>query len=237
MSKQSESLEHSKTLKEKILISIVPILFSLIQRVYVLTLRVKVIGAEHLENLARNNKPWIYSVWHTNVIFTPIFTKKYPATVMISSSRDGELITRVVRQFGHDAVRGSSTRGGLKALKGFISGLKNGGRGGITPDGPLGPAFKMQEGLLIAASRSGAPVVPFYYEASPQWIVEKSWDKQRIPKPFSRVVISFGAPVYVPQGLDEKQYSELSERVQKALLDNVNRCRKELGYGPLDVEY
>lgn len=227
-SEQVKKITLKKRISEALLLAALPGLFSFLQRIYFLTLRIVEVGLDQIEDLEKNKQPYIYAVWHTNVLFTPIFARKRPAYVMISASRDGELITRVVRKFGHDSVRGSTTRGGLKALKEFIKIVKSGNRGAITPDGPLGPAFTMQDGVITAAIRSEAPIVPFYYEATEQWIVEKSWDKQRIPKPFSTVVISYGKPVYIPSGLDDDAMSEQREKLYNALMKNVRECQSRV---------
>lgn len=217
-----------KRVVDQLMLIIFPGLFAFLQKMYVLTLKKVELGLENIEELEKDKRSWIYAVWHTNVLFTPIFARKYPAHVMISASRDGELITRVVRKFGHDVVRGSTSRGGLRALKEFITIVKKGKRAAITPDGPLGPAFKMQDGVITAAIRSGAPVVPFYYESTNQWIVEKSWDKQRIPKPFSTVVISYGKPVFIPPGLDDEEFGRERDRLYNALMDNVKECQNHV---------
>ncbi len=217
-----------KRFKEWFLMHTVPYIFVALQRLYGLTLRVKRLNDEEAREMLKKRQPLIYAVWHCNVLFVPLFLIKTPTCAMISDSRDGELITRVVKAFGHSAVRGSSTRGGIKALKNFIKTVRSGTPGGITPDGPLGPVFKVKEGILMAAQRTGAPIIPLYYEATPQWSIEKSWDKQKIPKPFSRVVLSYGKAIYPPESMTEETTTQWAHLVEEKLLENMERCRAEL---------
>lgn len=221
-------VEYGKNWKEKIILFLVPLLYTVIQRLFAITLKRVDVGLHHKETLMKENRPWIYSVWHTNVMFAPFFNPKPPATLMISASRDGELVSRVVHLQGHDTARGSTTRGGFRALKFFIDLVKKGRVGGITPDGPVGPFWVMQDGLVIAAQRSGAPILPFYYESTNQWVITKSWDRQRIPKPFSTVVCSYGEPIYVPSQMDGEEFEMVSAQVQQALLENVDVCKRKV---------
>ena len=214
------------SLKAKLKRWFIPFFIVNIQRVYGLTLRRIDVGREEVDCLKQKNASWIYAIWHTNVILSPYLNRGQNVNVMISASKDGELINRVVYRFGNKAIRGSTSRGGMKALRTLVDELKNGHPAAITPDGPRGPAFKLQNGIVIAASRSGAPIVPFHYEAKRQWIAEKAWDKHRLPKPFTTLVVHYGKPIYIPEKLEGEMFKEYVTLVENKLLENMQKCQE-----------
>ncbi|EMO56778.1 PF04028 domain protein [Leptospira santarosai str. CBC1416] len=156
-------------------------------------------------------------------MYSPYLNRNSGLAILISESKDGDFINQVVHRFGNCSVRGSSSKGGSKALKALITHLKKNLPAGITPDGPRGPALVVQPGLIASAQISQVPIVPFHYECTRQWIVEKSWDKHRIPKPFTTFVVSYGEPIYIPRDLDEKGFEEARLKVEKAMLENRQR--------------
>lgn len=207
---------------------ILPFIVVNLQRLWGLTWRRIDIGRQPFNEIHKSGKAWIYGIWHTNVLFSPYLNRGMKANVMISDSKDGEMITKVVRKFGNFAIRGSTSKGGMRALKNCVVALKKGQPAAITPDGPRGPAFQVQSGLIMAAMMSGKPIVPFHYEGVRQWIAEKAWDKHRVPKPFTRVVVSYGEPIYVPGKLNEIEFEEQKNRVQKAMEENMKRCQAHI---------
>ncbi len=108
--------------------------------------------------------------------------------IIISQSKDGEIISLVVRKLGYVPLRGSSTRGGGRALAGVIRMLKAKGIVAITPDGPKGPLYSVKEGVVSAANICSVPIIPISVTASPK-ILLKSWDKMVIPMPFAKITI------------------------------------------------
>ena len=221
-------IDRDLKVKEKFLLWLVPFLIVNLQRLLGLTSRRINLGQEHLDALKAAGKGWIFAIWHTNVLYSPYLNRGRNMAVMISSSRDGELITRVVKRFKNFGIRGSTSRGGLKALKALIKHLKSGGSGAITPDGPRGPAFKLQAGIVTAAANSQAPIVPFHYECTRQWVAEKAWDKHRIPKPFTTFVVSYGEPIPIPRGQEAEEFEKTLLMVEEKLLENMERCRAEV---------
>ena len=215
------------SLKEKFQLWLVPILVVAIQRFVGITSKRIDIGRENIEGLMKEGNSWIYAIWHTNVLFSPYLNRGQNVAVMISSSRDGEFIARVVERLGNSAVRGSSSRGGISALKEMISLLRKGYPAAFTPDGPRGPAFRLQQGIVIAAQRSGVPIVPFHYECTRQWIAATSWDQHRVPKPFTTFVVSYGTPIYVAKNLGVQEFEEKTKEIENALLENMQRCREK----------
>jgi len=213
---------------ERISIWFLPFMLSSIQRIYGATFRRIDIGREPVDKLRKEGRPWIYGTWHTNVLFTPYFMRNQQVYSLVSDSKDGEMITRVLYHFGNKAIRGSSSKGGMKALRHMITTLKKGEPIGVTPDGPRGPALKLKEGIVQAARHSGAPIIPFFYAATRQWNLQKSWDQHIIPKPFSTVVISFGAPIDVKKMCETMNDEEVIQNVQKLFDENVENCYNKI---------
>ena len=118
------------------------------------------------------------------------------AAVLVSEHRDGELIARILESMGYATIRGSTSRGAGRALIGLVRTLRQGGDAAVTPDGPRGPRHKFAPGAVVAAHRSGAPIVPAVAHVDRFWQL-KTWDAFIIPKPFARVTVCYGAPVYV----------------------------------------
>lgn len=171
--------------------------------------------------MLENKQPFVIGMWHNcSTICAPIL-KNSDVTVMISDSRDGEYVARLAMLYGLRAMRGSSSKGAAKAVREGISVLRNNRAIAITPDGPRGPRYKVQSGLLRFAAAGNAPILPVHIEASRQWELN-SWDKQIYPKPFSTIHVAFGAPLMVdPQRLlDEPE--QLIQEVEDVLLENVD---------------
>lgn len=140
---------------------------------------------------------------------------------MISEHRDGELIAKVTGQMGFGAVRGSTTRGRIKALKGIVRAVKR-FDGAITPDGPRGPRYVVQPGTISAAQLSSVPILPITSSAWPRWQFS-SWDRFILPKPFSCCVVRFGKPFFVPRRLTHHQF----EQFRLKLEEELNRITRE----------
>lgn len=214
--------------REKLGLWLVPFLIVNLQRLLGLTSRRINIGTEHLEGLRSNGLPWIYAIWHTNVLYSPYLNRNQGVAVMVSASRDGELIARAVERLGNTTIRGSTSRGGVAALKQLVAHLRKGKPAAITPDGPRGPAFRLQGGLVTAAQVAGVPIVPFHYECTRQWTAHKSWDQHRIPKPFTTFVVSYGEPIHIGKNLSAEEFERAVANVEKQLLANMERCQTKV---------
>jgi hypothetical protein len=181
-----------------------------IVRVLGTTLRVRVVGAEHVTPLWRAGRPVIYAVWHGRILMCPWANERLrrshgarAVTALASRSRDGELIARYVERFAMRVVRGSSSRGGAMALRALAGTLKQGADVVIIPDGPRGPRRHVAPGVVALAALSGAPVIPFAIAAQPA-ITLRTWDAFQIPLPFARLAMVFGPPVVVPADADRE---------------------------------
>jgi lysophospholipid acyltransferase (LPLAT)-like uncharacterized protein len=181
-----------------------------------LTLRIEELGRPDLGPRAKQTEPPLWALWHETILPSVWWHRNQDVHVMISSSRDGELITTMGRFFGYTAVRGSSTRGGDEATREMVEHLKAGKRCAITPDGPRGPRRQMKKGAVNIARLAGCPVVPFTFAAERCWRL-RSWDRFIIPKPFSRAVFVYGEPILVPEkeGNDEKYLSKIQKELDR----------------------
>lgn len=155
----------------------------------------------------------VFPFWHGHILPLAYAFRGSGVKILISLSRDGEVIARAVRRLGFGAVRGSSSRGGAKAVLAMLGELSRGGRIGITPDGPRGPGYVVKDGLVSLARKSGAWIFPVLVRAKPA-VRLKSWDRFVIPLPFARV------DVYVRDGMrfsesDDEEY--VLRRLQEAL--------------------
>jgi len=166
------------------------------------TWRVEWIDTAERDAALARGETWIFALWHSRLLALTWLHRHRDAGVLISRHRDGELIARVVRRLGYHTPRGSSTRGGEAGTLEMLRLARAGHLIAFTPDGPRGPAEKVKDGVVWLASRSGLPVVPAAAASRPEWRM-RSWDGFRVPRPFARVVVGYGAPVRVPPDLDE----------------------------------
>ena len=153
--------------------------------------------------------------------------RNHDLTALISSSDDGQAIYDVFTKFGYKAVRGSTSRGGIPALKKLIKLLEQKTSVAITPDGPLGPPEKIQSGVVLLAKYSGVPIIPWHYEADWEWRL-KSWDRHKIPKPFTTVVESYGDPLFVPKDLSSEDVSVFCQKLEADLKKLAQKTSEEI---------
>lgn len=191
------------------------------------TWRITWVGNESLREIRDRGGKVLYASWHKNILPLAYFYRKQGIHIMISEHRDGEFIARTVKRLGFHPLRGSSTRGGSKALFEMSQVSKRGFDAGITPDGPKGPKHKVQPGTVVIASRSNLPVVPVAVSARPCWKL-KSWDNFIIPKPLSKVVISIGKPLHLPEKFEEFEINSLCQRVKEHLDQNEKEAQNSL---------
>ena len=168
-----------------------------------------------IQNLAEGY-PGIYPFWHRCVLpATWVFRHNYPA-VMTSRSLDGEFIARVISRFGFLPVRGSSSRGGQRALLEMNQLLAKGHAVAFTIDGPRGPRYVAKKGPVLLAKISGAPISGFYVAVERAWVL-KTWDALMIPKPFSRIYVRFARKIFVPPDADDEAMERYHLEMQAAL--------------------
>lgn len=160
------------------------------------TLAWKVQGAGHYDDLVRSGRPPILALWHGRILPATLYWRGRGIVAMTSQNFDGEWIARLMSRFGFRAARGSTSRGGSRALVQLRRELAEGRVAAFTVDGPRGPVRVAQPGAVWLAGATGHPVLPFHIEADRFWTT-RSWDRGMIPKPFSTVAITIGDPLTV----------------------------------------
>lgn len=186
-------------MKEKLSLFLVPRLAELFMKSLHATLRVRHLNPGNLTSRNDRGERYILAFWHCHILLMIFSRIQRPITVMISRHKDGEYIASTMKRFGVDASRGSSSRSGREALRELVQHATNGWNISITPDGPRGPARVAQPGVVIAAKRTGLPVVPVAVISERKKRL-RSWDRFEIPLPFSRVIFVYGDPISIPPG-------------------------------------
>lgn len=189
------------------------------------TLRIEIRDESGIGSPGKHVEPVIYALWHNRIFTVPaawhrLCGGRRKVVVMASASHDGDMVARAMAVFGMGAVRGSSSRRGVAALVGLKRQLAAGTDVCLTPDGPRGPRYVLQPGVVKLAQSSGAPVVPVHARFSNAWRLG-TWDGFVIPKPFSRVLVTFAAPVYVPRDCDDAAFDEQCRCLQRLLMDGT----------------
>ena len=165
-------------------------------RVLAATWRYRIVGHDAVKSARAGQTPLLFSLWHGQLLPLIWLHRNEGVAILVSEHRDGEIIARVAKSLGYGLIRGSTTRGGERALLTLATQLKAGVDAAVTPDGPKGPARSYAPGALIAAQRSGALVVPVAAHANRAWHLS-SWDSFMIPKPFATVSVAYGRPTPV----------------------------------------
>lgn len=183
----------------------------------------RVEGLGHLKFEGNGRRP-IMAFWHGRVLTATYYFRNRGIVVMISENFDGEWIARIIESFGYGTSRGSTSRGGQRALLQLKREMEEGRPAGFAVDGPRGPARKVQPGVVWLAKLTGNPVVPFHMEASKFWSLG-SWDRTQVPKPFSTVALAVGQPIEVAADADDQQIEVKRTEVEAALLTLEQRAK------------
>jgi hypothetical protein len=170
-------------------------------RVLATTWRIRVRGAEHLRALREARRPFVFVLWHSRILPLLFHHRREDVVLLISRHRDGGYLADLAERWGYRSVRGSTRRGGEVGLLGIVRALEGGAEVAVTPDGPRGPARRVQPGAVAAAQHAGVPLLPIGAQPSAAWWL-RSWDRLCIPKPFAVVDVVYGAPVEVGPGKD-----------------------------------
>ena len=203
---------------QRIVLAIVPRLVWALLWVFGRTWRFEVIAEDGVSPVLFGQKagPEIYCFWHQCVLPCTVYFRKSNAVILISRSFDGELITRILRMFGFDAVRGSSSRGSREGLLGLKQVIEGGRTAIFTADGPRGPVYQSKMGPIKLAQTTGAPIGAFHLQPERAWVM-KSWDRFLVPKPFTRIVVSWANWTHVPSDLHADQFEDKRQALNGAL--------------------
>lgn len=161
--------------------------------------QIEVRAGEHLAGLRASGTPYVLLAWHECLLPVLWHHRGLDITAVVSEARDGEYLSRLASRLGYGLIRGSSSRGGRRALRAAIRVLAAGKPVGITPDGPRGPRRELKPGALMAARAGQAVVLPVHAAATWSWRA-RSWDRFLVPRPFARVRLAYGAPLRVADG-------------------------------------
>jgi lysophospholipid acyltransferase (LPLAT)-like uncharacterized protein len=227
------TIEHSPrfTLGQRLVLGVVPRVVWALVWIVSRTWRFEVIAEEGVTPLlfGLGAGPEIYCFWHQCVLPCTMYFRRTGATILISRSFDGELITRILRLFGFKAVRGSSSRGAREGLLGLAHVIESGNPAIFTADGPRGPIYRTKMGPIKLAQMTGAPIGAFHLEPERAWTM-RSWDRFLVPKPFTRIVVSWGPWTRVPADLAADQFEpkreELNAAIERARLRALDYFRK-----------
>ncbi len=162
------------------------------------------------------DKKAIYAFWHSAMVPSGYAFKFLGLRVLVSQHRDGEYIAGALNRLGFDTIRGSSTRGGTRALIRLVKLASIKRSYMLTPDGPRGPRHVVQPGIVFLAKKTGIPIIPVSAKISKYWELP-SWDKFEIPKPFSKATLVFGDPIHVAPDSNREQIAQYCKRLEDVL--------------------
>ena len=189
--------------------------------------RITVKGYEPVESLIRSGR-CIFAFWHSRILLPSYHYKGLGATILVSNSADGEIIAQIIMRQGHYAVRGSTGKGGLRALTRQIHDIRASRRpGAVVPDGPQGPMKKVQPGVILLAQKTGSMIVPICWHASRVKILKKTWDQFVIPLPFSEITFSYGQPFRVPLKEGNRKSASGMQDLKEELQRRMNQLERE----------
>jgi len=195
------------------------------------SLRLEVHGDERLEELEKTYGAIAFVSWHFELLPTLYHHRHVGGYAFVSEHADGELIARALRRIGYTPIRGSTTRGGARGLIGLVRAMRQGHSLGLVPDGPRGPRCVAQPGVVVLSQKSGCPIVPMGFASSRFWQF-RSWDRFRVPKPFSRAVLCYGGAILVPPRLGEGEVAAWQGRVGEAITAATRRAEELVGLRP-----
>ncbi|MGC6466887.1 MAG: lysophospholipid acyltransferase family protein [Akkermansiaceae bacterium] len=177
-----------------------------------------------LKRLQEYESPIIHVLWHNQIGVAPqLWRKMFPkrnVVVLTSASKDGAVLSAAVKVFKVGAVHGSSSRRGVAALVALRKAARKGNDLVFTPDGPRGPKYELQPGVIKIAQTTGCLISPFKIEFSSCWRL-KTWDSFQIPKPFSKAVITLFEPVTIPEDLDEEGFEKERRILESTLKEGL----------------
>ena len=197
--------------------NILPFLGFIFIKLISLTYRVRILNQENENKILQRGEYPIYISWHQRLFpGVTLLASRKPITIIVSQSRDGDLIAGILKLLGWHPVRGSSSKGGVKALREIKKLAKQGYSIGHIVDGPRGPSGVIKLGLLMIAKYSGMPILPVITSAQRKWVFN-SWDRFMIPKPFSRILIKFDKEINIADDISKEKFEDTRLRLEERL--------------------
>jgi len=207
-----------------LLASAVPAVAPHVVRGLMSTCSLRILGGDIKEKHIDGDQGFIGVVWHKDFLFALDFFRRRKIVVMVSRSKDGELVARALHRLGYRTVRGSSSSGGREALGELTDLVRSGWGSAIIADGPRGPARKAKMGCVLAGRNSGAPLITWGCHAAPN-VTLRNWDGTMIPKPFARITVAFGKPMYVPAGATRQECEAIRDVVDLKMAELEALCK------------
>jgi len=215
---------------ERLLLAIVPPLIASIIKLLCLSCRVVGVEGEERdrETVGGHGGRAVYCTWHQRMFYHFHYFGSLHVTMMISRSRDGEWAARTAHYLGFKNVRGSSRKkgvdkGGSDAWRELVGRVREGESAGMLVDGPTGPARVVKRGAVLIARETGAPMIPEMWGCDRAWVLN-TWDRYMIPKPFARIYVIHGEPIYVPSGVGEEDVEKYRVLLEERMHEGSRRC-------------
>ncbi|MFN8643215.1 MAG: lysophospholipid acyltransferase family protein [Candidatus Binatia bacterium] len=221
-------LRNRTSLPTRLMVWSIPKLFFGVSHALFRSCRITYLGKEHEDQFLRRGEPICFAGFHQGMLFLPFHFRDRDGVVMVSASRDGDLISRTMSLFGLRSARGSSRHGGDAALTAMITEVNAAHcSAGLIVDGPRGPAGIAKRGAILLARATGLPIVPGNWWATPH-IEFGSWDRTIVPLPFARMVFAFEPAMHVPPDADDATVEtlrvELTARLERARATALAAC-------------
>ena len=207
----------NKKTKQKLLRFVGMYLLYYILVLLIKTLRVETENSKNIENDQKEKNNFVLAFWHGTMLLPWYYHRNRNFSALVSQSKDGEILTRLLKRWNYTVIRGSSNMGGKEALDLLLRESAKGKNIAITPDGPKGPVFEMKAGAVVCAKKNRIPLYLLGVRYSKKYIL-KSWDKFEIPKPFSKVLLVYSDPKFIDPGFDYDETSSLIKEYEKELI-------------------
>lgn len=224
------------TWKEKFTLEFKAAFITLLAKIWFGTVRVKVINRDVYDKYFKGSRSGhvVAGSWHRHSIFLFYFFRNLGSrAIMISRSMDGELTARIAKRLGYTPIRGSSSKGGGKALHAMMDFLNTSEEKrlcGTPVDGPKGPHRKMKKGMLALAKETGAVFIPMTCSGNRVITLKRAWDKTILPKPFSQVVVDFDEPVLIPKDVTDEEFEAIRQDLEIKLNQLTDKADRLCGY-------
>jgi len=211
-----------KTLKKKLLLFLGNNLLGFVIRVLCKTVKYKIINKNCIDSLKKKNQNYVLGFWHGTMLAPWYLHRNSNFAAIVSKSKDGEILSKILKVWNYYVARGSSHKGGKEAVKQLLNFASKKKSVAITPDGPTGPEHKMKPGAVITAKKSGIPLVLVGIGYSKYYQLN-SWDKFQIPRFFSTATIIYSDPVFIDDRLD----FDSTDLIIKKCEQTLNKLQKE----------
>lgn len=210
------------TFKQRLVIRLAGFVFYWLIRFIGATMRFEATGIENFQVIVDAGKLPIYTFWHDRIVAGTYYFRHRGIVVLSSTSYDSEYTNRCIQRFGYGAIKGSSTRGGTRAMVSMIRMMKAGHPMAFAVDGPKGPRYVVKPGPLLLAKKTGNPIMPFVVECKKFWTI-KSWDRLQIPKPFTTANVIIEPPIYISPDASDEEIDTRRTELQETLDELVRR--------------